>query len=155
MPIVQVRAHQGEQYLSAPISFKDTDPILNEWCQDAWESEMLIYPPNYTGEVTPENWSTHSFMLSVNESGEQGRIMVAGGKLKTAEETAEALEQLRASTDEQTRFSNVSTIDERRPSIFLATAINPSTLAIGGIMMHTTLARLESLRSMFRTTEVA
>lgn len=154
MSIVQIRASQGEQFLSAPATCRDTDAVLAEWYKDAWQSEMLVYPPNYIGDVTPQGWAHSSFILHVDQSGEQAQMM-AGGKRQSEQEAVEMIEHLRAATPEQAKsIGSYATIGEHNRSVFVTTAIDQSTIAIGGIMLHVRPSRLRSLQGMFQTTEV-
>ena len=94
MPILQIRASQGEQYLSVPAAHQNIEPVLAEWYKEAWRSEMLVYPAGYAGDITPHGWEAHSsYILQVEDNGEQAHMM-ALGKTQTPEEAAAAIEMV-------------------------------------------------------------
>ncbi len=156
MPIVQVRASQGEQSLTVPLDYRDSDAVLYEWQRDVWQSEMTEYPAGYVGDVTPpgRGWGKHNFFLSVNQSGEEAN-MLATSKRWTDQERAELLEHIRTlDPDSAKPLGALATINERNRQVFVASVVNPSILAIGGIVMFVGLSKLRSLRRMFPTTVI-
>src|SRR5438552_418083 len=102
MPIVQVRSTSETQWLTAPFPPIPQDiDVIREWRKPHWDCELLVYPPNYMGNVSPVGWRAASnFLLSVDDSGERAEMMVMG-KLPNNARSADVIAELRRATPDR------------------------------------------------------
>lgn len=151
MPIVQVRAHKESQWLTTPFPpVPDLLSVIQEWQKPGWDSELLIYPDGYMGNITPPAWrSVSNYLLHVADNGEQGEVL-AMGLLPQQKSPAELLTELHRATPEEIRaIGSVATVGPENRTIFVSNALAPARLAIGGIVLHAYPEEISLLRTVF------
>ncbi len=145
MPIVQVRATlEGKTLTESTVDIPAMDTVLQKWLEPQWSSELLVYPPNYMGDITPEGWGTSaSFLLNVADSGEQAEVIASS----TSKEWP-SIDELRRYDPERLRaFGATALIDSRNTHVFISSLL-------GGVVTYAKPLELTFLQGLFQETPV-
>ncbi len=107
------------------------------------------------GNVSPVGWRAASnFLLHVTDSGEQADMLVMNN-LPDQKTPADLRAELQNATPDEIRaIGSLATIDHENKTIFVATAVSPNRLAIGGLVLHADAEELALLRSLFQESPV-
>ena len=155
MPITQVSAMSGEQWLSAPFPPQpDLLAILREWRRPMWDASLRVYPAGYMGNVSPERWHESSnFLLSVDDTGERAE-MLAIGKLPEQQLLPDFIAELRDATPEQKQaIGSTAIVGTENKCIYVSTMLPNNRLAIGGVVLHADRDELIMLQGLFPEVE--
>lgn len=150
MPIVQVRSNRKEGFLTAPFPPQlDLLEVINIWRDPVWASTLQIYPPGYTGDISPVRWP-HNVLLHVADDGESANVVIASAPpdQKTAADVIAEL-QGAATPDLASAIGFVATVSGENKSTFMSVPLPDSRLAIGGLILHADPGELAVLRDTF------
>jgi len=156
MPIIQIRASKQSQYLSAPFPpVPDQVKVIREWQKSGWDSELIVYPDGYMGNVSPVAWRESSnSLLHVSGGGEQAEMLMTG-RLPDQKTPADLIAELQNADPEVLRaIGSIATVDSKNKTVFISAAVEQNRLAIGGIVLHAEPQELAFLRRSFPETPV-
>ena len=156
MPIAQVRTTSESQWLTVPLlPIPNQLDVIREWQKPVWDSELVVYPKGYMGNVSPVGWrSVSNFLLHVADNGERANVLAMSNIPDQKMPTALVTELQYASPDELRAIGSLAIVDHENKTAFISTALGGNKLAIGGIVLHADIDELTFLRSLFQESSV-
>jgi hypothetical protein len=150
MPILNIRPTFEAQALTAPYPPVPEAPrVIEAWLNAKFPCEFHTFPAGYVGNVTPLGWREfQNYLLRVDDSAEQGEMVLVPRALSEDESPAELIEQasLRAPAYQAGKIT-LARIDVENRAGYISNLVDPTHIAIGGIISHATLPEIEALRS--------
>lgn len=149
MPIIQVRSTSEEFALKAPFppTPKATD-VIDAWKRFSVPCEIVVYPAGYVGNITPQGWrKAFNFLLCVDGSGERAELAMMG-KISGQETPAELIDGVRNASPEvaSDEIGSIAMISaDAEETQYIASVLDSRTIAIGGLLWHSTESQLEAL----------
>lgn len=152
MPIIQIRSTSEKQWATVPYPPTLRD-VLGQFIRTALPIELLQYPPDYMGDITPEKWrETHAFLLNVDPTGEQAEVTFMG---KSPEQMPleQIMAELRAAAPEQKEpIGETAIINAENKTTFVSVILpvgGVQAAAIGGVMLHADTSEIDMLGGLF------